>query len=400
MHSLFLFDKEKSGRLPFLLGVKEKPKLIWEVKLPQFPLSGPESTSVLDEEGNVYFGCHNGCIYSLDKEGKVRWQFVTRNKVYSSPLLHNGKIFFCCNGADVVCLSLEGKLLWSFEGFKELKKINIFKKTFFYLISFFTYDYHDKSIYTTKITAWCSPNLLKDNILVVTLYGIGVVALDIDSGHVVWKRSMGVPWNHLTGVAIAADKNTEFVVAVSQTNRLFYLDSNGEIVWKKSLQFGGNSWSNPSIDKENKIIYCSTSFKNKAGWVFKFDFEGTLLWKIKLPGGIRGSITISKVGFVLVPCLNGILYFVNKQDGTILQSLCIGTSNRGLWTTAIIDDNQSILVNVTEKYSKGALLKIDGNTGKIVWKLDCGKVLCVPIADSQGNIYTGTWDSNYMKLEG
>ncbi len=395
---MYLFDKERSGRLPFDIGEASFPKMLWEKKLPHFPVSAPESSAAIDLNGNIYFGCHNGCIYSIDTDGKTRWQFITRNKVYSSPLVFEDKVIFCCNGADVLCLSLNGEFLWAYEGFKELKKVGTLKKIFGYIYSYFVYDYHDKSINVNKITAWCSPNMLSNKTIIVNLYGVGVVAIDINSGKVIWKRSLGLPWFHLTGVAIVNDQTEEKIVTVSQSRFLFLISSKGEVVWKKKLKFLGNSWSNPSIDKEEKAIYCSTSFKNNCSYSYKYKLDGELVWSLKLPGGIRGSIAISYSDFVLIPCMNGVLYFVRKSDGSIIKEMKIASPNRGLWTSPTIDSKNNILVNVTENYQKGALIKIDSSSGKIIWKNEYGKALSVPVIDSEGNIYTGTWDSNYFKF--
>jgi len=400
MSRIYLFDKERTGRLPFSMGNSLEPKILWSVDLPQYPISGPESTAVLDNNGNLYFGCHNGCIYSLTNNGDIRWQFVTKGKVYSSPLFYNERLYFCCNGFDVICLSLTGKLIWSFRALEVLKGLPKWKKVINHFLSYLVYDYHSKSIKLDKVTAWCSPNVIEGKAILVNLYGVGVIALDPITGQLIWQRSLGIPWNHLAGVAIFCEGDRDRVIAVSQSNKIFSIDGfTGEVIWKKPLRFLANSWSNPSIDLSDRGVYCSTSIKNNKGWVFKFDYNGNLLWKLKISGGIRGAITISTSNFVLVPSLNGCLYFVSKGDGTILRALCIGDKIRGLWTSAILDVNNDILINVKTDVKNGALLKLNSVTGEIVWKLKTGKALCSPVVDRDGNIYIGTWSNSYMKIE-
>src|SRR5690606_35845314 len=216
----------------------------------------------------------------------------------------------------------------------------------------------------------CSPNVIEGQAILVNLYGIGIVALDPITGDLIWQTSLGTPWNHLAGVAVFHNGGQDYIIAVSQNNGVFAVEAaNGKVAWKKRLRLWANSWSNPSVDATDKSIYCSTSIKNNRGWIFKFDYSGNLLWRLKLPGGIRGTITISTLNFVLVPSLNGYLYFVNKSDGKILRELKIGDKIRGLWTSPVLDINNDILINVKTDVKNGALLRLDSKSGDIVWKL-------------------------------
>jgi hypothetical protein len=61
----FLFDRARTGRLPFCKGAQIEPELVWRFELPSFPLTGPESSPVFDKDMNSYFGAHDGCFYSL-----------------------------------------------------------------------------------------------------------------------------------------------------------------------------------------------------------------------------------------------------------------------------------------------------------------------------------------------
>src|SRR5690606_5413580 len=99
--------------------------------------------------------------------------FITRGKVYSSPLIYEGRLYLCCNGFDVICLSLSGELIWSFNGLKVLKSLPKWKKGLNHFWSYLIYDYHSKSVSLDKITAWCSPNVIEGQAILVNLYGIG-----------------------------------------------------------------------------------------------------------------------------------------------------------------------------------------------------------------------------------
>lgn len=391
---MFLVDREKTGRSPFTLGNLSVPERVWETSLRQHPLKGPESTAVIDADGNLYFGCHDNCIYSLNAQGAVRWQFVTEDKVYASPVLLNNNLFFCCNKADVISLDLDGNLRWSFNGFRELSKLSRAKRLIANYRSYLRYDYEFKKY--GKINAWGSPNVLIDNSIVVNLYGLGVVALDPESGTLIWRSDLGTPYYHLAGVAITLADGKELIVAVSQSGNVVGMDKRGKVLWKRSLQRGFNSWGNPSIDPEGRSIYCTTSQGNTAAYIYKFDLAGNAIWSQKIDAGIRGTVSISKENYVLVPTMKGDLLFKDKTNGSTLQIKSIATRERGLWTSATIDQRGDILINTKAGSYAGSLMRLS-KEGVVKWEVKYGKALAVPVLDTAGNIYTATWEGKYIK---
>jgi len=393
---MFLFDRERTGRFPYPLGTRAFPEKVWETTLRQYPAKGPESTAVLDAEGNLYFGCHDDSFYSLDSTGKVRWQFQTEDKIYSSPLMLQNRLYVCANKADVLCLRLDGTLEWAFNGFARLADLPKAKRVLANLYSYKQYDYEFAKY--MKINAWGSPNLLGNDTIVVNLYGLGVVALDALSGALKWRCDLGLPYNHLAGVAITSLEGQEYIAAVSQSNGLFWINAAGKRLWKRALKAGYNSWGNPSIDRQEKAVYCSTSKGNRDAVVYKFNFSGDLLWKHNVTGGIRGSITIAHGDFVVVPTMRGEILLLGKNDGKVRVSSAIATQDRGLWTSAGIDPKDNILINTKVSQKKGTLLRI-APSGEIHWKVEYGKALAVPVVDREGCIFTATWDGNYIKYK-
>src|SRR5690625_1271828 len=111
----FLFDKYHSGRMRYNLG-DEKPHLLWSYNIPSFPVKGPESTPVFDEKKNIYFGCHDGCFYSLTNNGRYRWHFKTDKKIYSSPLLVGQNVIVSNGDGYLFCFDKDsGKLIWNYD---------------------------------------------------------------------------------------------------------------------------------------------------------------------------------------------------------------------------------------------------------------------------------------------
>lgn len=392
---MFLFSKERSGlnNLPF--EYNHLPELVWKLKFKQLPVRCAESSPVIDAEGNIYFGSHDGCFYCLDRNGKVKWQFVTEAKIYSSPLLSDGKLYFNCNKATIVCLDLSGNLLWQYDAYQELGKWSKVKRGFLNLHSYFAYDYEFKR--KMKINAWASPNLLQDQYVVTVLYGIGMIVLNKETGAVHWRYDFGKPGNHLTGAAIFNTNNEELVLGIGQNSGLHCFSANGKLLWKTRPQFKTNAWGNPSVDVNDKSIYYTESYKNKRAIVYKCDYNGNLLWSRKFTFGCRATIGISTFDFVVFLGLDGLVYYLDKASGNIKASKKIADADRGLWTNPALLPNGNVIINTKKSVKKGSLICLS-ETMETLWEIEYGKALSVPVIDAEGYLYSATWDGDFYKF--
>lgn len=394
---MFLFDKSRSGRIPYTGSVSKEPETEFVTEFKQLLKKCPESSPVIDSLGNIYFGNHDGSFYCLNSKGQIQWQFVTDDKIYSSPLLIEDKLFFCCNQSEIVCIDLAGNFLWSFNGYKEkFKSSNRWVRLLKNLYSHCIYDYELKQY--MKINAWSSPNLLGEDSIIANLYGTGIVALNYYTGNLLWKYDLGTPINHLSGVAIGNVNENEIVFAAGQSTGLFALDKSGELLWKRRNHFWGNAWANPSFDEKEKCVYYSESNRNKWSVLYKYSWEGHLIWKKKFNCGVRGSATIGKSNIIVLPTLDGKINILNKETGHTIHSMKIASTDRGLWTSASLSSDDSILINTKNNSVSGSLICLSPKC-EILWKIDYGKALSVPVVDSNGFLYTGTWDGKFYKLK-
>ena len=91
---MFLFNQYRNAQQNYATG-DQVVSLNWKTDLNTNPVFGAESTTAIDEHGNLFFGSHSGNFYSLDKYGTIRWVFTTMKKIYSSPLIVREKVIFC-----------------------------------------------------------------------------------------------------------------------------------------------------------------------------------------------------------------------------------------------------------------------------------------------------------------
>ena len=392
---MFLFDRARTGRLPFCKGSRIEPELVWRFELPSFPPTGPESSPVFDKDMNSYFGAHDGCFYSLTRTGILRWMFKTRDKIYSSPALFDGKVVVCSGDGHCFCFGLDGTLIWTYDaaGYFKSSGRNLTKRISLTYTKSVAKDQVRGKPWTTK--CWSSPCISEHGIAYITCYGTGLHALDIENGKPLWTYDLGSPRNHLSGVAL--NEQGDIFVA-SQRRYLHSVSAEGKRRWRIKVASGYDAWGNPSIDCEEGTVYFSISRQEADGYVMAVDYNGTIKWKSRITGGVRGSVAVSSSNFVLVGGLNGRLYFLDKHRGDIIRAPKYSDAERGLWTTPSIDPGNDIFLTVKATRTSGELYCIDEN-GQTIWKYNTGKTLSTPVIDKEAKVYFGSWKGEFLCVQ-
>ncbi len=393
---MFLYNKERNGRIPNEVAYSKAPELVWKIQFKQYPIRCAESTPVADADNNIYFGSHDGSFYCVNPDGQIKWQFVTESKIYSSPLIFNNHVYFNFGRSNMACFDLNGNKKWIIDGMSALKNKSKFSRLFSHIKSYLYYDYEFKKF--MKINAWSSPNILNDGTLLTVLCSKGLYALDANSGAEKWSYKPGELFYHQAGVAITTVNGEERIFFVSQANGLHVLDTSGNLIWEKKSISGYNGWANPSIDPEENAVYHSISKHNQSCYLYKHSLDGKLLWEKKFNFGCRATVGVPTGNSICFLGLNGKAYKIDKKNGAILAELSIASSDRGLWTSPAILENGSVLINTKKSVQKGSLICISKDW-EINWEINYGKALSVPYIDQLGYLYTGTWDGDYYKFK-
>lgn len=388
----FLFDNQCSGRSGFSLKKNSYPRKLWVSQLRSLFLAGAESTPVQDNEGNLYFGCHDGCFYSFDKDGSFRWMFHVGKKIYSSPIVYRNSVIVSSGDGYLLSFGFDGTLIWKFNttiGYRSYKRMTYRKLKLFFktlmengINNNFSFTYKNWDCFS-----WSSPKVI-ENVVFITGYGKGLVAVDADTGEEIWSRHLGSPDNILAGCAITKNKE---IIALSQQRKIFKFSLSGDLIWTSKFNFCGDNWSTPSIDINTGNIYVSSSFAERRACIYCFDDTGKNVWEQKVNAAIRGSIGISYKKYVIALLFNGEIIFLDKGTGKIIFSKNISeTPVRALWTSCCIDRNGNILCSIKNSFTTGSVLCLDDEGNKI-WEIaDIPKVLSTPIIDKDSRIYFGT----------
>ncbi len=247
----------------------------------------------IDAKQNSYLITNLGTIYSYDKEGNIRWKFsitdsIGLNDIPCDLLIFDDGIIAGITNGLIAKVSLEGKLLWK----KNLN--NNINKTL--------------SGYNDNVMIILSSE--NDNDTLVSINS---------SGGESWRKSMDIrlikyPVSNGSAIACCGLKYVEDKsIAI-----IFYLDVNGNILWKKeidlipryiSMSKAGNIYINTFQAGLGEQISCIYKYKN----------NGELVWKKYFNMTIPTPILISNklLAFLGVTDKTSGLYFIGKDDGII-----------------------------------------------------------------------------------
>ena len=387
---MFLFDKTRNSRQRYSAGNKII-SVNWKIFLNTNPVFGAESTAVIDDKQNLYFGSHSGNFYSLDKCGKIRWVFTTKQKIYSSPALIDRSVFFAGGDGFVYSIDIHGNMNWTYDlstSYIHNKYHRVISKIYHLP---FTYSFARRRNITYR--SWSSPNYI-DKQIFITGYGKGLVSLDIE-GNILWEYDLGFPRYQLSGVAI--DDN-QHIYGASRNGYAYCVSRNGNLVWQKMIKRFWEPWGNPVVCQTNETVYYFFSFHESKGVIAAISFAGKLKWQLTV-GAIRGSCAVTKCGKYLYCCdLDGYIYKINSLSGVIELRKKITNCKRGLWITPTLDDNEDILLSTKESNTTGRVIKLNPEFD-FIWEYHTNKVLSVPVINKNGDVFFGSWDGYYYSLK-
>ncbi|UJP64907.1 outer membrane protein assembly factor BamB family protein [Mongoliitalea daihaiensis] len=383
---MFLFDKTRHSRQNHK-AFTHNPTVKWKTDLRTNPIYGAESTAVIDNADNIYFGSHSGNFYSLDKSGKIRWTFSTSTKIYSSPILIDSSVIFAGGDGYLYRISCEGELLWKFDlsksGGKMFKKKTLNKWSHLP----YTYDFHKKKIIDYK--CWSSPNIF-NNLIYITGYGVGLYCIDLN-GKEVWSYDLGFPRYQLSGVAIDDEGR---IYCSSRSGTAYAFSKEGKLLWKTIVRKNWENWGNPVFCREKNQVFYFFSKNESRGLIYSCDNNGKFLWQQEI-GAIRASCAISQDLTSIYCCdLDGFLYKLGISDGLTKRKIKLTNAQRGLWITPTIDASNNILISTKDSKDTGRIILLNEKFD-LIWQFENGKILSIPVVNKQGEILFGSWDGHY-----
>jgi len=389
---MFLFDIYKTSQQKFITGDQLSGER-WITHLRTNPNYCAESTAAVDNFENLYFGSHSGNFYCLNSEGKIRWTFSTKKRIYGSPVLFEGSVIFTSGDGFLYCLDKQdGSIIWIKDlkkGYFDSRKLKI-AQTFIHLP--FTFSFRRRT--NLDVKSWSSVSII-ENSIIITGFGKGLYSFNYD-GTEAWSYDLGFPRYQLSGVVCDDEK---MIYCVARNCYIYKFDKLGKVVWKTRIIKGWHSWGNPSYNPNHKHLYCVFSKGENYGRLFALSKNGKLIWQCNLKSTIRGSVAISNDGkSVYCADFKGYIYHIDALTGDIKITRKISNAIRALWTTPTVDLDNNIYISTKDSIDTGRVIKLDRNL-KIIWEYKTNKTLCTPLIMSNKDVCFGSWDGNYYRIK-
>ena len=307
----------------------------------------------------LFVGDDVGTFYALDAtSGAILWQYATGMRILSTPAIADGKVVFGSTNCNVYCLDVEtGRVHWCFETSKAVMGCPVIHEGLVYISG------SDNCMRALSLSdgkeVWCfdglkgystsKPLVYGDN-LYFGVWDCNMYALNLKTGKPAWIWNNGTSNDKYSPAAVwpvATDGRIYF----SAPDRYFTcLDAaTGEVVWRTN-RYKVRETVGLSVDESMVFSKCmwdtviAVDAKSKK-------FEP--IWASHVGFGYEHNpcMLVERDGVVMVGTRNGLLYGLNKQDGSVLWCHKIGNSI--LNTVCPIDGSNCIVTS-----SEGTVTRI------------------------------------------
>lgn len=304
------------------------------------------SSPVIDEKGDVYFGSEDGNVYALNVDGSLKWSYATGGGVTAAPLVATmDRIYVGSSSGNFYCFNRDnGNVIWEYTSTNEIYSSAVIDSSgrlifgdlggnLTCLDSEFGTLYWQTSV-GNRI--YSSPAISLDG---TTLYIGGfdkkVYAVNIESGNTLWSHTTN---GYLLGsVAVGEDG----VIYVGSSGRKLYaINPDGTLKWRYSTS-GGIWYSSPAIGPDGEVYIGSDD--NKLHSINQSD--GSSRWKYSTGGDVRNSPAVSANGNIYFGSTDGNIYALNN-DGNIIWDY--STEGQIQSSSAAIGPNGNIYIGSTD----------------------------------------------------
>jgi len=303
---MFMHDPQHTGRSPYKgpqIGAVQ-----WRFDATSFVYSSP----VIDEDGTIYVGDHDGNFYAINQDGSLKWKYQTLGRIITSALISSDGTIYVAGGS---LTDLSAGLLYAFDR-----------------------EGNNKWTYQLQgFSSFSDPTISKDG---KTVYIITLRASNDSSWLDAIKTDGTLRWSvtkegdDLFNEWAPAFSEDGTVLYLPGINNLFAIDTSGTQLWKF---YTGTYGSSPCVDNEGNISFVADKF-------YTLNSSGILRWS--KVGGSGNEPQAPSIGW----------------DGTIYASTGESGSRPGYYVHAYTQDGALKWMQYVGFFSQcNPISDIDGN---------------------------------------
>jgi len=284
-----------------------------------------------------------GKLYRVNlKEERVESLFETEGGLLSLALASDHSILVTASNR-LISLDENGARQWeaSIEGVPFSRPI-ISKEGFIYLCTFdsdriigrlysFTPEGVEHWVYTCSSIFWCDPILSKEGIIYIGQNVTSKLCALTKDGNVLWEKKIGQGLGKYPPVI-----DSDGVIYWCLSDKLYALDSNGEVKWEYEPEEGPLVFTSPALSTDGLLYLQEVGLKMTC-----LTKDGQLLWKKNLKGQPFNAPVIGASGELIQSMLidNSIdgysVVELFTPDGDHIDSIEIG----GLVESVVLADH-------------------------------------------------------------
>ena len=251
------------------------------------------ATPTVGDDGTVYVGSDDRCLYAIDQGGSILWVFPTGGCISSAPTLGpDGTLYFGSNDRCIYALSPAGELLWCFPtgGLVQASPVlgsdgTLYAGSTDGCLYALRSDGSCKWVFQTGGRILASPSVGKREDVFIGSEDHSLYALNLD-GTLKWIFNSGA------AVMTSPAVNREGALFFGSDDHILYaLDPHGAVRWV--FPTGGKIRSSPVLGEDESIYFGSDDH-----CLYALNSDGSLRWIFASQGGIRSSPHVDAEGTV------------------------------------------------------------------------------------------------------
>ena len=316
----------------------------------KFECNHMESSVIIDNDNNIYFGSFKSKLYALNPNGTLKWKYNTGQIIWSTPAIaEDGTVYIGSWDHYLHAINPNGTRKWKFNA-------------------------NDANVDS-------SPAIAEDGTIYIgTLWSLGdggkIFAVNPD-GTEKWRYQTG--W-HITSDPAIGEDGTIYIG--SGDKYLYAMNPNGTLKWR--FKTGDEIHGDPSIAEDGTIYIGSYD-----DYLYAIYPNGTIRWKIKLGYGTSGNPSIASDSTIY---MGGAKLYAVNPNGTLKWSFTLGTNQAIDKSSPAISSDGTIYIGTMRNDLDGGFIIAVNPDGTERWSKKIANYGCwsSPAIGPDGAIYIGS----------